>query len=123
MASWEEIKGNLYAVGRDVGQKAKEVSEVAKLKMDIRTKQDFVEKQFASLGRAYYEANKENAVGEEIAQFTVIEEALLEIERMKQQVLDIQGAAECPGCGKKVPTDTTFCSDCGTKINDVFEEE
>ena len=123
MAGWEDIKGSLFAAGRDVSQKAKEVSEIAKLKMDIRTKEDFVEKQFADLGRAYYEATKENAVGDDIERFQVIEEAMAEVNRMKQQVLEIQGAVQCPKCGKKVPAGTTFCSDCGAKINDMFEEE
>ena len=122
MAGWEDIKETLFAAGRDVSQKAKEVSEIAKLKMDIRAKEDFVEKQFADLGRIYYEATKEHAVGEDIERFQVIEEALDEVKRMKQQVLDIQGALECPKCGKKVPQGTTFCSDCGAKINDMFEE-
>ena len=61
MSAWDNLKGSLFAAGRDVSQKAKEVSEVAKLKMDIHTKEAFVEKQFAALGRAYYEVNKENA--------------------------------------------------------------
>ncbi len=55
------------SAGKDVGQKAKDVSEIAKLKMDIRSKEDFVEKQYAELGKAYYEKHKdeENAETEE----------------------------------------------------------
>ncbi len=123
MATWEELKGSLFAAGRDVSQKAKEVSEVAKLKMDIHTKEEFVEKQFAILGRAYYEANKENVNEKDAEQFDVITEAIDEIERMSQQVLDIQGMVQCTNCGKKVPTGTSFCSDCGTKIEVPVEEE
>ena len=47
--------------------------------MDIHTKEDFVEKQFAILGRAYYEANKDNASEKDAAQFAVIAEAMEEI--------------------------------------------
>ena len=119
MSTWDNLKGSLFAAGRDVSQKAKEVSEVAKLKMDIHTKEDFIEKQFASLGRAYYEANKENVSEADAEQFAVIKEAFEEIERMKQQVLDIQGVVQCPNCGKKVPADNSFCSDCGTKLEEV----
>jgi hypothetical protein len=55
------------SAGKDVGQKAKDVSGIAKLKMDIRSKEDFVEKQYAELGKAYYEKHKdeENAETEE----------------------------------------------------------
>lgn len=123
MASWEEFKGSLFAAGRDVSQKAKEMSEITKLKLDIRSKEDFIEKQFANIGRAYYEANKEDASEKDAEQFAVIAEAMEEVVRMKQQVLMIQGAEECPKCGKKVPEGTSYCSECGTKINDMFEED
>lgn len=122
MSTWENLKGSLFSAGRDVSQKAKEVSEVAKLKMDIRTKEDFVEKQYAILGRAYYEANKEDAGERDAEQFRVITEALEEIARMSQQVLDIQGVVQCPNCGKKVPSENTFCSDCGARLDDIIVE-
>ena len=123
MASWEDLKGSLFAAGRDVSQKAKDVSEIAKLKMDIHTKEDFVEKQFAALGRAYFEAHKENVEEKDAEQFNVISEAIEEIERMNQQILDIQGVVECPNCGKKVPVGTSYCSDCGTKLEAPVEED
>ena len=122
MSAWDNLKGSLFAAGRDVSQKAKEVSEVAKLKMDIHTKEAFVEKQFAALGRAYYEVNKDNASEAAVEKFAVIKEALEEIERMSQQVLDIQGVVQCPNCGKKMPADNSFCSDCGTKLDEIIVE-
>ena len=122
MSAWDNLKGSLFAAGRDVSQKAKEVSEVAKLKMDIHTKEAFVEKQFAALGRAYYEVNKDNASEADAEKFAVIKEALEEIERMSQQVLDIQGVVQCPNCGKKMPSDNSFCSDCGTKLDEIIVE-
>ena len=120
MSAWDDLKGSLFAAGRDVSQKAKEVSEVAKLKMDIHTKEDFVEKQYAILGRAYYETNKDNVSEKDAEAFRVITEALEEINRMTQQVLDIQGVVQCPNCGKKVPADNAFCSDCGAKLDDII---
>ena len=35
MGAWDDLKGSLFAAGRDVSQKAKEVSEIAKIKMEI----------------------------------------------------------------------------------------
>ena len=122
MASWEGIKDSLFAAGRDVSQKAKEVSEIAKLKMDVHAKEDFVEKQFAALGRAYFEKNKENGSVDDAEAFSVIQEALEEINRMNQQILDIQGVIVCPKCGKKVPSGNSFCSDCGEKLDEVVAD-
>lgn len=123
MATWDEIKDCLYATGRDVSKKAKDMSEIARLKMDIRAKEDFVEKQYAALGQKYYKAHKNDEAPAEETQFSIIEEALEEIERMKQMMLKLQGASECPKCGAKMPDGAMFCSNCGTRMNDLYEEE
>ncbi len=123
MSAWDDIKDTLTTAGRDVSQKAKEVSEIAKLKLDIRSKEDFVEKQYIALGAAYYAAHKNDTDSAKAEQFRIISEALSEIDRMKKQVLILKGAAECPKCGAKMPEDAAFCSSCGTKMDDLFEEE
>lgn len=122
MDFFDKLGETIVSAGKDVGQKAKDVSEIAKLKIDIKAKEDFVEKQYAALGAAYYEKHKEEEGCEEAEQFFLIREALEEIGRMKTEVLKIQGAAECPRCGAKMPDGATFCSSCGTKMDDMFEE-
>ena len=54
MEFFDKLSETIVSAGKDVGQKAKDVSGIAKLKMDIRSKEDFVEKQYAELGKAYY---------------------------------------------------------------------
>ena len=109
MSFFDEMKESLVSAGKDVSQKAKEVSGVAKLKLDVKSKEDYVEKQYAELGRTYFDAHRNE-------QFKVIKEALAEIERMKTEILNLQGAAECPNCGARMPQGASFCSSCGTKM-------
>ena len=59
MEFFDKLSETIVSAGKDVGQKAKDVSGIAKLKMDIRSKEDFVEKQYAELGKAYYEKHKD----------------------------------------------------------------
>ena len=47
MSFFDEMKESLVSAGKDVSQKAKEVSGVAKLKLDVKSKEDYVEKQYA----------------------------------------------------------------------------
>ena len=131
MEFFDKLSETIVSAGKDVGQKAKDVSGIAKLKMDIRSKEDFVEKQYAELGKAYYEKHKDDETEEtgengektpEQEHFFLISEALGEIERMRAEVLKIQGAAECPKCGAKMPQGAAFCSNCGTKMDDMFED-
>ena len=126
MSFLDSVKESLVSASKDVTQKAKEVSGVAKLKLDIKTKEDFVEKQYAILGHSYFDAHKDDEENAENEQFKVIKEALSEIESMKAEILKLQGAAECPNCGAKVPQDAAYCSSCGTKIEkeeETTEEE
>ena len=97
------MKESLVSAGKDVSQKAKEVSGVAKLKLDVKSKEDYVEKQYAELGRTYFDAHRDDEENAENEQFKVIKEALAEIERMKTEILNLQGAAECPNCGARMP--------------------
>ena len=91
-------------------------------------KEDFVEKQYAELGKAYYEKHKDEESAEseektpEQEHFFLITEALGEIERMRAEIFKLQGAVECPKCGAKMPQGAAFCSSCGTKMDDIFEE-
>lgn len=121
MSFFDDVKESLVSAGKDVSQKAKEVSGVARLKLDVKTKEDFVTKQYAELGRMYYEQHKEDEEAANEEQFKVIREALEEIERMKTEILNLQGASECPNCGAKMPLGAAFCSSCGTKLENETE--
>ena len=103
MSFFDEMKESLVSAGKDVSQKAKEASGVAKLKLDVKSKEDYVEKQYAELGRTYFDAHRDDEENAENEQFKVIKEALAEIERMKTEILNLQGAAECPNCGARMP--------------------
>lgn len=122
MDFFDKLGESLVSAGKDVGQKAKDVSEIAKLRLDIKSKEDYVEKQYAALGVAYYEKHKEDEDCEEKEQFFLIQEALEEITRMKAEVLRIKGACECPKCGTKMPEGALFCSSCGAKMDDMYED-
>lgn len=122
MDFFDKLGESLVSAGKDVSQKAKDVSEIAKLKLDIKSKEDYVEKKYAELGMAYFNNHKEDEACEDKEQFFLIQEALDEIERMKSEVLRIQGASACPKCGAKMPEGATFCSSCGTKMDDMYED-
>ena len=106
MSTWDDLKGSLFAAGRDVSQKAKEVSEIAKLKMDIHAKEDFVEKQYAILGKAYYEG----AFEDPLPQLLPLFEKITLLKNPPEPVEE-----KCPNCGKIV-NGANFCGNCGTKL-------
>ena len=112
---FDKIKDSLINAGKEVESKAKDVSAVAKIKMDIRNKEIFLEKQYALLGKAFYNAHKDEDVEEKVY-FPSIVEAEEEILRLQDELLAAQGVTACPNCGSKQPTGNGFCSDCGTAL-------
>lgn len=114
MSFLDSMKTELLSAGRDVSQKAKEVSGIAKLKIDIKSKEDALNKQYIELGKKYYDMHKEGEMPEE--EITNISTLLNEIEDLKDEILKIQGACTCPQCGMTLPEGTVFCSRCGAKL-------
>ena len=120
MGFFDDLGDTLVSAGKDVSKKAKDLSGVAKLNLDIKAKEDFVQRQYAEIGRQYYEAHKDDDAVE-FEQMASIEEALESIEDMRRDLLMIKGAKKCPKCGAQVPEEAEFCSKCGTKL-DIFED-
>lgn len=111
----------IATAGRDVSQIAKDLSGTAKLNIDIRAKEDFIQKQFAEIGKLYYGEHKDDITAE-YEQIEAINKAYAAIDQMKRELLEIKGAKQCPKCGAKMSDEAAFCSSCGAKL-DVFEEE
>ncbi len=110
-----KVKESLVSAGKEVEGMAKEASAVAKIKIDIHNKEVFLEKQYALLGKAFYEVHKDEDIEEKVY-FTSIHEALEELDVLNKELLAVQGAVECPSCGCKQPEEKAFCADCGAAL-------
>ena len=111
-----KVKESLVNAGKEVENMAKDASTLAKIKIDIHNKEVFLEKQYALLGKAFYEAHKDEDIEEQVY-FTSIKEAEVELAKLNADLLAATGAVECPSCGSKQPQDKAFCADCGTELN------
>lgn len=114
MSILNDVKETLTTAGRDVSQKAKEVTGVTKLKLDIKEKEDELDRLYIELGKLYYDMHKEAEMP--VQQITNISTRLNEIADLREEMLRIQGACNCPQCGFTMPEGTAFCSKCGTKM-------
>ena len=72
-------KGSVVA--KEAAQKASDVADMAKIKVDILAKEKEIKDIYVKIGKAYYEANKEDAedFAEEIAQITAKLAAVAEL--------------------------------------------
>ena len=111
-----KVKESLVNAGKEVESMAKDVSAVAKLKIDIHNKEVFLEKQYTLLGKAFYEAHKDEEVEEQVY-FTSIKEAEAELAKLNADLLAAQGSVECPSCKSKQPQNNAYCADCGAELS------
>lgn len=81
---FEKVKENIISVGKDVEEFANKTADTAKNKYDIYNKENFLEKQYALLGRAYYQAHKDEDVPLK-EYFPSIKEAEEELARLKER--------------------------------------
>ena len=117
MDFFERLGDTIVNVSRDVTQKAKDVSGIAKLKLDMKAKEDFIKEQYAALGKWYYQEHKEEE-GEQKAWIEHIDEALEAIAQM-----ELKKARVCQECGAQASDTAEYCSVCGAKLVVVVKED
>lgn len=118
MDFFSKLGDTLSATGKDVSQKARDLTGLAKLNMDVRTKEEYVLKQYQEIGKQYYESHKEETqpAYEEVNR---IKETLGEIEELKNEIAELKGLKKCPSCGAAMGAEDNFCTACGAKREDI----
>ncbi|EOS21099.1 hypothetical protein C806_04684 [Lachnospiraceae bacterium 3-1] len=122
MAFFTNLGETISATGKDVSQKVRDLTGIAKLNLDVKVKEDFVEKQYIEIGKQYFELHKddEEPLFEEME---LIQQSLKEIEQLKAEIADLKGKKKCSVCGAVVEQDAVYCNKCGAKCESIFEEE
>ena len=122
MDFFSKLGETITETSKDVSQKAKELTGIAKLNLDIKAKEDFVERQYMEIGKQYFELHKED---EEpfFEEISLIRETLQEISQLKSEIDDLKGKKKCPSCGASLGQEDAYCNKCGAKCESIFEEE
>lgn len=110
---FDKLGDTIVTGGKAVGDKARELSDTAKLQIELKRNEDIVMEEYAKLGKKYYEAHKD----EDPAEFATLEAALRQVAHVKQQISDVKGEKICPKCGAANAADAAFCSKCGEKLD------
>lgn len=121
MDFFSKLGDTISATGKDVSRKAKDLTGLAKLNMDVRTKEEYVLKQYTEIGKQYFEQHKDDeapAFGE----IALIKEAMEEIEALKSEIAQMKGLKKCPACGAVMELDAVFCNKCGVKYEEPEKE-
>ncbi|MBE5915747.1 MAG: zinc ribbon domain-containing protein [Pseudobutyrivibrio ruminis] len=118
MGLLDELSDSIANTTRDIGKMAQNAGDMTKLQYDKKVKEGELIKLYEKLGRKYYEEHKE----EELEEIKEIKACELRLKELSDDIMTLKGGMACPNCGALVKTGSKYCSACGVKINDMFEE-
>ena len=55
MELFDKLGDTIVSVSKDATQKAKDLSDLARLRMEMRAKKDYINKLYQEIGKLYYE--------------------------------------------------------------------
>ena len=101
-------------------KKTEEVVTTEKQKFDVSSLKSKREKDFASLGKIYFEQIKdaEDLSDEEKSLVLAIKEKSAEIDRLYTEIQNTKNKRVCPNCSAAIDKKSVFCNSCGAKLED-----
>lgn len=106
-------------------KKTDEVVTTQKQKFSIASLESKREKDFADLGRIYFELAKNNTDLTDEARNLVdaISEKNEEIARLNQDIQNTKNKRICPNCNANIDVNSVYCNNCGAKLTIESEQE
>jgi ribosomal protein L40E len=123
MDFFNAIGDAITSAASELGEKTKEVTDSAKLQFEMKAKEDLKKEAFIEIGRKFYEGNKDAIPEDMVDLFNKVDEADARINAIKEELSNIKGETVCPKCEARVAVGASFCPKCGTKLDDIYEEE
>lgn len=100
-------------------QKTGEVVTTEKQKFNIASLKSKREKDYADLGRIYFELVKDSTdLNDETRNLVdAILEKNEEIARLNEDIQSIKNKRVCPNCNANIDVKSSYCNNCGTKLD------
>lgn len=100
-------------------KKTDEVVTVEKQKFNIASLKSKREKDYADLGKIYFELVKDSADLEDDTRNLVdaITEKNEEIARLNEDIQNVKNKRVCPNCNANIDINSSYCNSCGQKLD------
>lgn len=110
------LSKKLTQVGQEAAAQTKIFTETAKINGIISDEEKQINNLYLQIGKCYFEANKDNAAADYNDLMTGIKDALVRIDKYKEQIRNVKGVRTCSNCGAEVANNAVFCNSCGTQM-------
>ena len=116
MAFWDNLSQKASENTAKAMQKAKEMSDIAKLNAMISEEETKINNAYYQIGKLYVAMHSQDHEEEFVGMIATLAEAEEKVKSYRQQIQDIKGVVRCPQCGAEVQSGAAFCSSCGTPM-------
>lgn len=113
MAFWDNLSQKASETTAKAMQKAKEMSDIAKLNTMISEEETKINNTYYQIGKLYAAIHSHDHEEEFVGMIATLSESEEKIKSYRQQIQDIKGVVRCPQCGAEVQSGAAFCSSCG----------
>lgn len=86
MNFFDKLEKTVTETGQEISRKAKELAEITRLKNMLHTCEEVLDQNYREIGKAYYEAHKDEEDGEYSEAFRAIRDAQRGMEALKEQI-------------------------------------
>ena len=118
MGILDDVVINVKSAAEFVGNKAGQIVDISKLRINISELNNEITKRYTELGQYIYDVKKNGEVNEEIVteKIAEIDEFTAQLSAVVQEMGAMQNKVPCPVCGKQCQAETAYCSFCGAKL-------
>lgn len=104
----------------DTVAEVQKLNEVRNLNSQINAQKKMVQAMYGEIGKKLYDQYKETPLDGFEADFQALDGAFEHIEQLREEIRAAKGVTLCPNCKMEVGVDERFCSNCGSKMPEVF---
>lgn len=123
MAFWDNLSQKASETTAKAMQKAKEISDVAKLNSMISEEETKINNTYNQIGKLYVSMHSRQCEDEFTGLISAVLDSEEKIRNYRQQIQDIKGVIHCLQCGAEVQSGVAFCGSCGAPIPKVQQED
>ena len=125
MGLLEDVVYNAKAAVNAVGQKAGQIVDISKLRLNTADLNNEISKRFESLGRIVYDAKKtENSSADLVEECVLtIDDLYQQLDEVNEQIAKARNRVKCKSCGYENAQEAVYCNRCGAKLEEEAKAE
>lgn len=118
MNAFDEVFMKAKELANVAGNKAQEVAEIAKLRLQATQMKSDIDANYTKLGEITYELHKAETENDELINMCVseIESQISELAALNDKIDEMKNVVKCPACMAANPMGALFCARCGAAL-------